>query len=150
MNAVRMVRKMWVPKRRMRSGGPQTKVSAALIQPWRVSIMLREDAPEGWEKESAGCPARRGGAGGPSACGSGAGASGSGDVGVEQVEHLLLPKQGHAEALRRHALPQPVVEARAIAGQIGGEVQEVDAGIVPQCHRDLGEVRGDEDQHRRM
>ena len=43
MNAVRMVRKMWVPKSRMRRGGPQTKASAALIQPCRVSIMPAED-----------------------------------------------------------------------------------------------------------
>jgi len=40
MNAVSTVRKMWVPKRRMRSGGPYTKESAAEIHPWRVSIIL--------------------------------------------------------------------------------------------------------------
>ena len=57
MNAVRMVRKMWVPKSRMRSGGPQTNASAALIQPCRVSIMLRENAPSAPKREAPGEPA---------------------------------------------------------------------------------------------
>ena len=52
MNAVRMVRKMWVPKSRMRSGGPQTKASAALIQPCRVSIMCGRACPGAAEKGS--------------------------------------------------------------------------------------------------
>jgi hypothetical protein len=39
MNAVRMVRKMWVPNSSTSSGGPQTKVSAVVIHPWTVSII---------------------------------------------------------------------------------------------------------------
>ena len=57
MNAVRMVRKMWVPKSRMRRGGPQTKASAALIQPCRVSIMCGRACPGGVEKGSEAEPA---------------------------------------------------------------------------------------------
>ena len=40
MNAVRMVRKMCVPKSAMRSGGPQTIASAAEIHPWMRSSMI--------------------------------------------------------------------------------------------------------------
>ena len=45
---------------------------------------------------------------------------------------LLLPKQRHAEPLRRDAVAQPVVEHGPIAGDVGREAEELDTRIVAQ------------------
>ena len=69
---------------------------------------------------------------------------------LQKIQNVFLSQQGHAETLRGHALAKVIIKPRSLTGDVCRKMEETDSRIVEDGGNDLGEMRRNEHQRRRV